>query len=263
MTHTRRSTLALFGSVAFSALGCGASPRRQSTAYPGPFRREYDADASPGERSASPAERLIAVPDVTSYGSKFDEIIRDLDQFLAKKRSSFQAGDTADNAQDWPHGVQKLLTPVHRAIASADSGPLRTPIVSSHRNLARYFQLGGPGVRHFSVIAGDRDRAYSVHNSWLRWLLNDDNCDLQVAGSTEFGSCHQILGHQNCRIQLTRQDFRMPSGKEKRLVWSNPKAESYSKSEIEAHESHTEPFGGCEIFESKPTLRQCPVNSGQ
>lgn len=244
---TRRKTLTLAGSMALSALGCEASvPAPPPPSPPQPW--------SPPSRG-----KAGVVPDVTSYGSRFDEIIRDLDRFLAEKRGPFRAGYTADDGRSWPGGVQDLENPVRDVLANAPSRPLRTPILGSHRNLRRYFQLGGADVTHFSLIAGHGDRGHSVHNSWLRWLLDDDNCDLEVSGSTEFGSCQQLLGHRNCRIHLTVQDFRMLSGKPRRLIWSDPDA---SPAEINAHKGHADPFEDCKSFESKPTLTQCPVSSG-
>lgn len=257
MIVTRRNTLALAGSMALGALGCENSSRTSGSAYP----RQPRGDDGHGPYGAFGGGSSV-VPDVTAYSSRFNEVIGDIRRFLKETSDSYPPGYTVDNARDWPQGVQDLRDPVRRALANTEARQLRTPVVGSHRNLSRYFQLGGPDARHFSLIAGHGDRGYSVHNSWLGWLLEEDNCDLEVSGSTEFGSCAQILHHPGCRIQVTVQDFRMPSGQPKRLVWPDLRADSYSPNEIRSHQEHSERFLGCGSFKGRPTLTQAPCHSG-
>lgn len=118
----------------------------------------------------------------------------------------FEKGSTLSdrivNCQRYEEGLDKG---VRKGFDETDANnPYCTPIIKCHRGRSRYLQLASPG-NHWSVISGGHDNRsiYQIHNNWLNWLLEEDNCNLRVDGNSTFPRC----GVHGCDVQVNRQMF--------------------------------------------------------
>lgn len=122
---------------------------------------------------------------------------------------------------------------------SSRSDTLLTPVIKV-ASVDRILQAG----RNFSLIGGGGS-AYWVNNAVIDYLLDDDTCDLVVAGHSRPGEKCEKPG---CNATVLRQDFRYPGGTPVTLQWVQEDAPG--------HTAHSLPAPNCKI-KSRP--EKCPT----
>jgi hypothetical protein len=259
---SRRSFLILVGSTAITLTGCREDKDTEKLA--GGLQTGGSLVSTAG--ALIPLIPHVAATQVGQIVSAVGGLMSTIGSGIQTTRS-FQAGDTLNVGKKMVIGQlpDKLelvqpsedeLRQISSRFKAADNGGKHfdTPIVTA----VRYSKSGNQiqrkldvqcrdNAQNHSLVSGYNNSAYRVHNWWVDWLLQEDNCDLIVAGHTQREVfCH----HSGCRIRMMTQHF--VGQDDKPITLARPyDDEDISRDELARHYAHSPEYKGCPIVEDR------------